>query len=48
MTGQLIKPSAELASEFERKDSALKAWMDEALELKIPVIYISLGTMVKW
>ena len=32
VTGQLIKPSIELAKDFERKDSALKAWMDQALE----------------
>lgn len=45
MTGPLSKPQGDLVQKLQEKDPELFEWLNNA---EGPVVYISLGSMVKW
>lgn len=48
MTGPLTKPAGKLMEVLEEKDAELFAWLNEAQENGEDVVYVSLGSIVKW
>ena len=48
ITGPLYKQPGDLRAILKEKDEKLYNWMEEALEKKISIVYISIGSEVKW
>ena len=48
MTGPLFKKHEDLIIRLKEKDQELFEWLEKASEDGQDVVYVSLGSMVKW